>query len=110
MKNSRTGSLGISFPCRDDGANARGRAYGFDTWLAHRFLRAIGDPPLRVVLWDGSEIAHSPAPPVAMVFRDRGALWREWRAALSDLTRPDASRAIAAHLFSRTPAAATTAA
>ena len=32
-------------------------------------------------------------------FADRGAEWRQWRAALAPLARPDASRAIAAHLL-----------
>jgi processive 1,2-diacylglycerol beta-glucosyltransferase len=43
-------------------------------------------------------------------FADRGAVWREWRAALSTLARPEASRAIAAHLLDRATPAATTAA
>lgn len=77
MKNPRTGTLGMPFPCRDDRVNAGGRVYGFDNWLARKFLRAIGDPPLRVVLWDGAEIVHSSSTPaVGMVIRDRAALWR----------------------------------
>jgi len=77
MKNPRTGALGMPFPCRDNRVNTGGRVYGIDTWLAHKFLRAIGSPPLRVVLWDGSEVVDHPSTPaVGMVFRDRGALWR----------------------------------
>jgi len=34
-------------------------------------------------------------------FADRGAVWSQWRAALAPLARPDASRAIAAHLLAR---------
>jgi cyclopropane-fatty-acyl-phospholipid synthase len=57
--------------------NAGGRVYGIDIWLAHKFLRAIGEPPLRLVLWDGAEIVHaSSTPAVGMVIRDRAALWR----------------------------------
>jgi len=33
-------------------------------------------------------------------FADGGVVWRQWRAALTPLARPDASRAIAAHLLS----------
>jgi cyclopropane-fatty-acyl-phospholipid synthase len=51
--------------------------YGIDSWLVKRFLQAIGNPPLRVVLWDGKEIAHPASTPDAgMVIRDRAALWR----------------------------------
>jgi processive 1,2-diacylglycerol beta-glucosyltransferase len=35
-------------------------------------------------------------------FADRGVVWRQWRAALAPLARPDASRAIAAHLLAAT--------
>ena len=77
MKNSRSGALGMPFPCRDDRVNTGGMVYGIDVWLAHKFLRAIGDPPLRVVLWDGAEIVHpSSTPAVGMVIRDRATLWR----------------------------------
>ncbi|MGA2152505.1 MAG: hypothetical protein ABSG48_10190, partial [Geobacteraceae bacterium] len=77
MKNPRPGALGMPFPCRDDRVNAGGRVYGIDIWLAHKFLRAIGEPPLRVVLWDGAVIVHaSSTPAVSMVIRDRAALWR----------------------------------
>lgn len=54
----------------------RGSSSRADRWLARRILRAAGDPPLRIVLWDGSEFGAGDAPPVArLVFRDRGALW-----------------------------------
>jgi cyclopropane-fatty-acyl-phospholipid synthase len=57
--------------------NAGERVYGIDIRLAHKFLRAIGEPPLRVVLWDGTEIVDpSSNPAVGMVIHDRAALWR----------------------------------
>jgi processive 1,2-diacylglycerol beta-glucosyltransferase len=34
-------------------------------------------------------------------FADRGRLWGEWRAALAPISRPDAARAIAAHVLAR---------
>ncbi|MGA2446791.1 MAG: galactosyldiacylglycerol synthase [Opitutaceae bacterium] len=43
-------------------------------------------------------------------FADRGVVWSQWRAALAPLARPDASRAIAAHLLARAAAPAATAA
>lgn len=58
-------------------ADRSGRVYGIDRWLAHTFLRAIGDPALRVTLWDGKKI-EEPATPsvVGMVIQDRITLWR----------------------------------
>ena len=44
-----------------------------------------------------------------IAFADQGAVWRQWRAALVPLARPDASQAIASHLLARaavTPATA----
>ena len=53
------------------------RVYALDRWLARKFLHAMGDPPLRVTLWDGTNIVSSATTPaVAMVLCDRGALWR----------------------------------
>lgn len=54
-----------------------GRVYGVDSWLVHVFLHAIGNPALRVILWDGKEILSSgTAPASTMVIHDRVALWR----------------------------------
>src|SRR6266542_6572020 len=77
MKNPGSGTFRMPFPCRNEKINAGGRVYGIDTWLVHKFLRAIGEPQLRVVLWDGAEIVNPSSPPsVGMVIRDRPALWR----------------------------------
>jgi cyclopropane-fatty-acyl-phospholipid synthase len=77
MKYPRTGTLGESFThgyCRE---KSDGRVYGVDAWLVKRFLQAIGNPPLRVVLWDGKEISRPPSSPaVGMVIRDHASLWR----------------------------------
>ncbi len=49
----------------------------FERWLLDEILQAFGKPPVRVVLWDGQEIASTEAAPVARLFiRDRGALYR----------------------------------
>ena len=39
------------------------RVFGIERRLAHRMLRAIGSPPLSLVLWNGEEIAESAARP-----------------------------------------------
>ena len=45
--------------------------------LAHHLLRAIGCPPIQLVLCSGEEIAVSDAPPVArVVFRDHATFWK----------------------------------
>ena len=77
MKNARSDTFRMPFQCRDANAYASGRVCGIDTWLVHKFLQAIGNPLLRVVLWDGTEIVSpSSTPPVGMIIRDRAALWR----------------------------------
>jgi len=44
--------------------------------LARRLLRAVGSPPVRVVLWNGEEFAESADASIArIVFRDRAAFW-----------------------------------
>ncbi len=44
-------------------------------WLVRRVLKAIGNPPVRVVLWNGEEIVAGGGPPVARVFiHDRSTL------------------------------------
>lgn len=60
---------------RRDGEPPPDRVYHADRWLARKFLHAIGDPPLRMTLWDGTVIG-SGTPEAGMVLRDRGALWR----------------------------------
>jgi len=60
--------------CMNDSSS---RVYTVDTWLARQFLEAIGSPPLRLALWDDSDLVPpASAPAVGMVIRDRGALWR----------------------------------
>ncbi len=45
---------------------------GFERWLARRILETRGDPRLRLVLWNGEEVASGSAPAVGrIVFRDR---------------------------------------
>lgn len=67
----------LQFHCRKGNENSPGRVSGIDTWMVRTFLKSIGDPPLRVILWDGKEVAGGRGTPaVGLLIRDRGALWR----------------------------------
>ncbi len=77
MKVPWTDTLGLPIPEQTCRADAGGKVYGIDRWLVRAFLSAIGEPPLRVVLWDGGAFAPSRTPAnVGMEIRERGALWR----------------------------------
>lgn len=67
----------LQFHCRNGNENSPGRVSGIDAWMVRTFLKSIGDPPLRVILWDGKEVAGGRGTPaVGLLIRDRGALWR----------------------------------
>ena len=69
--------FGEPFSSREVKANAGCKVNGIDIWLAHKFLQAIGEPPLRLVLWDGkTKVCLSSPPSVGLVIHDRPALWR----------------------------------
>ena len=77
MKDPRSHTFGVSFLPRCGEERTDGRVNGIDAWLVRKFLQAIGEPPLRVVLWDGKEIARpASTAAVGMVIRDRASLWR----------------------------------
>lgn len=77
MKDPWANIFASAIPCRNGKANTGGRVYGVDRWLVHKLLHAIGNPALRVILWDGREMAPDNAmPAVGMVIRDRATLWR----------------------------------
>ena len=77
MKAPKANTCVFPFPCMNDTASTGGRVYGVDIWLTRKFLQAIGEPALRVVLWDGKEIAPpNITPAVGMVIRNRATLWR----------------------------------
>jgi len=45
-------------------------------WLLRKVLAEIGDPPLRILLWDGEELLRTARKPkTGIIFHDRGALW-----------------------------------
>ena len=52
-----------------------GRVTGIDRWLLNKLMMAVGEPPVRVRLWDGDEAYAAPGERVAeLEIRDRGAL------------------------------------
>ncbi|MEN6449375.1 MAG: cyclopropane-fatty-acyl-phospholipid synthase family protein [Thermoguttaceae bacterium] len=52
------------------------RVSHLERWLAARALRAMGDPPARLVLWNGDEIANNTRPIASLMFRDRATFWK----------------------------------
>lgn len=51
------------------------RVTWFDRWLTKKMLSVVGNPPIRVSLWDGMEASQPCENPVAvLVYCDRGAL------------------------------------
>lgn len=53
------------------------RVLSIERRFAHRLLQALGCPPIRLLLWNGEEIAESSTSPVArVVFRDRATFWK----------------------------------
>jgi cyclopropane-fatty-acyl-phospholipid synthase len=52
-----------------------GKVLALLKWLVRRLLHHLRNPPIRIVLWNGEEVATSPARPVARVrIRERGLL------------------------------------
>ncbi|GFE58800.1 cyclopropane-fatty-acyl-phospholipid synthase family protein [Geobacter sp. AOG1] len=76
MKVFKANTNVLPLPCNGK-ANTSSGVYGVDVWLVNKFLQAIGEPALRVVLWDGKEIVPPGSKPaVGMVIRNRATLWR----------------------------------
>ncbi len=81
MRKNKAGPLTLEMPQeqarrraeRRDSAGAR--VFELERGLARRLLASLRDPALRVVLWNGEEIAASSSTPSArVIFRDRLAL------------------------------------
>jgi len=52
-----------------------GRVTDLDRWLLRKLLEGVGDPPIRLVLWNGEGVTTSAHPAVAQVhIKDRGAI------------------------------------
>ena len=53
----------------------KGRTTAFDLFLTHKLLALAGDPPISIVLWNGTEIPCRAGRPVgSLIIHDRGAL------------------------------------
>lgn len=52
------------------------QVYSLDRWLARKFLAALGNPPLRLTLWDGTVVGGGTSTTVGLVIRERMVLWR----------------------------------
>ncbi len=73
----KTSSFAVPSHRTDGRTKSGGRVYGTDRWLVHSFLHAIGDPVMRVVLWDGKSIPETTSSSaVGMVVNDRATLVR----------------------------------
>ena len=49
----------------------------FDRWLVRKMVNVVGNPPVRISLWDGVEVTdHCEDPVAVMVYCDRGALFK----------------------------------
>jgi cyclopropane-fatty-acyl-phospholipid synthase len=71
---ARTGYETISPAPSPTGIGERMRST--ELWLLQKMLQVLGNPPLRVVLWDGRELNPSNEPPVARIrINDRRALY-----------------------------------
>ena len=58
-------------------AQGGGKVTGLDRWLVRKILQTSGNPPVRVMLWNGEEVATSPAHSVGRVrLHDRATLLR----------------------------------
>jgi cyclopropane-fatty-acyl-phospholipid synthase len=65
---------GLSIPVSFEGEGVK--VYGVERWMLQRVLHLLGDPPIRVVLWNGEEVSTTGAKPVArVIIKDRKALF-----------------------------------
>ena len=54
-----------------------GKSLAMERGLLLQLLRKLGDPPFRIVLWDGTEILSGDRPPIAtLIVRSRSAFFR----------------------------------
>ncbi|MCX7176066.1 MAG: cyclopropane-fatty-acyl-phospholipid synthase [Proteobacteria bacterium] len=62
-------------PATQSGYAFANQIFGTGKLLPERMLEALGNPPVRIVLWDGEQANHrGDAPGASMIVRDRGAL------------------------------------
>ena len=74
MKQEKTEYLGI--PLLATGGHDS-PVWELEHWLMRQLLSRLGNPPVRIRFWDGSEIEPIPGESrTGIVIHDRGALWR----------------------------------
>ncbi len=62
---------------RGAASTSRNTVRALDRWMAKAIFRALGNPLIRLALWDGWEVSRSPDDAVpAVTIRDRGALYK----------------------------------
>ena len=76
MKNQKADVLG-SLASRRKPARQQGRASPWEKRLLQHFLRIIGEPPIRITLWDDTTLQPPHCEPrTTVIIHDRNALWR----------------------------------
>lgn len=78
LKKNKTATLTIPAFGPAELAASGGDAMAPERWLARKLLELAGTSTLRLVLWNGEEVALGDAPPAVLrlVLRDRGALYK----------------------------------
>lgn len=83
MADNRTSFLGIPGTSRQHAdtvemRSASGVVLPIESWLIRQLMRVLGEPAIRVVLWDGKEHYRSPhgSAQTTLRFRDRRTFWR----------------------------------
>jgi cyclopropane-fatty-acyl-phospholipid synthase len=74
MKGKKERLLGVPFDYEATDATDQSPPTALEKGLMRLILRALGDPQIKVILWDGEALDPVDAP--AMVLRERAALWR----------------------------------
>ena len=70
-----SGSASVSSSPRSEKGDAS--ISGLEKWLLRKLIKEIGDPSLRVILWDGKELFRTtPEPKSGLIIHDRSALRR----------------------------------
>ena len=74
---SISGGINYPAPAREQRRTLGNMVFATEKLLLTRMLRAIGNPPVQLVLWNGQEISNHQGNAVARVLiRDRGALFK----------------------------------
>lgn len=77
MKETHKAAFVVPFKAASGTTSISERVCGFDRWVTRKLLQSLGKPPVRILLWDGSEISGAAGPSaVGMVIRNRPTLWR----------------------------------